>query len=264
MSDSARHECAGRARTKRAAFALFVLGAAALAGCGGAAPLLHPAKVLEPGRVQVAGGVAGRLVALDRSALLDEASGVLEDVAVAPGMAPFVGARVGIDGDNEAGLAYMGRAIRLDGRHAFDLGDAWRLSVGAGASALLPRPRGGDADLGSVYGGGGDLPVLVGWSSEADIYSVWIGPRGGFELLRGRILETELSASEAASADFVAISGTHAFVGGVLGMRVGFRSIHVALELDLAYHRAWGTLGQREADVEQLGIAPASALALSF
>lgn len=264
MSTSARHPSAGRARTKRAAFALFVLGSAVLAGCGGAAPLLHPAKVLSPGRVQVAGGVAGRLVALDRSALVDEASGVLEDVAVAPGMAPFVGARVGIEGDNEAGLAYMGRSIRLDARHAFDLGDAWRLSVGAGGSALLPRPRGGDADLGSVYGGGGDLPVLVGWSSDADIYSVWVGPRGGFELLRGRILETELSASEAASADFVDISGTHAFVGGVIGMRVGFRSIHVALELDLAYHRAWGTLGDREADIEQLGVAPASALALSF
>jgi hypothetical protein len=214
--------------------------------------------------VQVAGGVAGRLVALDRSALTDQASGLLEDVAVAPGIAPFVGARVGIQGDNEAGLAYMGRSVRLDARHAFDLGDAWRLSVGAGGSALLPRPRGGDADLGSVYGGGGDLPILVGWSSDSDIYSVWVGPRGGFELLRGRILETELSASESASAEFVDISGTHAFVGGVIGMRVGFRTIHVALELDLAYHRAWGTFGEREADIEQLGVAPASALALSF
>jgi hypothetical protein len=235
-----------------------------LSGCAGASPLLHPAHVLTPGRVQVLGGVAGRLAALDASGLASSSGGVLEDVAVAPGMAPFVGARVGIDGDNEAGLTYTGRAVRLDARHAFALGKSWRLSLGAGGSALVPRPRGGDADLGSVYGGGGDVPVLVGWSSDADIYAVWLGPRGGFELLRGRILETELGVGEATTPDFLDVSGTHAFVGGLLGVRVGFRSIHVALEVDVTYHRAWGTLGASEVEVEQLGIAPGSALSLTF
>ena len=77
-------------------------------------------------------------------------------------MSPWASGRVGIDGDNEAGLSYLGRSFRIDGRHAFDVGPL-QLSLGAGASVVVPRP---DDELGKAYGGGADVPILLGDNSK--------------------------------------------------------------------------------------------------
>ncbi len=238
-----------------------------LTACGGAAPLMHPAHVLSPGKVSVGAGAAGQLAALSRAEAVrdDKSAPVLEEYAVSPGISPWASGRVGIDGGNEAGVTYAGRAFRVDFRHAFDL-DPIYLSLGAGGSAVVPRPKGGGDDLGSAYGGGADVPILIGWRSDAELYSLWAGPRAGFEILTGSALESEVIQGGRTDL-FLPFEGKHFFVGGLVGAKIGFRNIHVALEVDVMYHLgngSFGENGEREASLSQLTVAPGSALILTF
>jgi hypothetical protein len=144
----------------------------------------------------------------------------------------------------------------------------------------VPRERTGGEDLGNVYGGGGDVPIILGWVSDAELYSVWFGPRGGFEILGGSIVESEFLPGGRDDVK-VPFSGKHFFVGGLLGAKVGFRTFHVALEVGVSYHFADGEFGEQggegplgpgtsgegsviEATLQQLTVVPAGALLLTF
>jgi hypothetical protein len=243
--------------TRLAALAL----AAAAPGCAGGTPLLHPAHVLRPGVASVGAGMSGELVLLPR-ALADTGQGDLETLSVSPGVAPWVSGRVGLDGSNEGGLTYTGRLIRVDGRHAFALG-APTLSVGLGAAAVLARRPEHGADATSVAGVGFDAPVLLGFQSQNDVYALWLGPRVGFELLRGK-LQGEANDPMTREAPVLDVSGQHLQVGFVLGMRVGLRHLHVAIEVGAAYHRAEGDIGDTSVTLEQATIAPGGALVVTF
>lgn len=191
----------------------------------------------------------------------------LDALAIAPGIAPWVGGRIGIRDANEAGLAYSGRAVRLDARHAFALGMP-TLSVGLGASVLTPaRPR-NDTGTESVYGGGVDIPVILGVTSQSDLYSLWIGPRGGVELLRGNVLgEAEPGSGQPTGSSGpvgLEVDARHFFVGFVAGLRVGFRHVHLAIEVDGAYHFAEGNFGALSTKINQFSLTPAGALIVSF
>ncbi|WP_438016447.1 hypothetical protein WMF18_37390 [Sorangium sp. So ce315] len=247
--------------------------AIACAGCHGGGPLLHPAHVLRPGTVSLGGGVSGEMLiagavaappdagaSAGPAATEDAARRKLSEIAVAPGVAPWVSGRVGIEGDNEAGLTYTGRALRLDGRHAFSLGEATALSVGLGASALF---AGGPGSEGSdVHGAGIDVPVLLGFRSDADLYALWFGPRLGLELLGG---EVRLPAAGAATpGPLVDASGQHLRVGFVLGVRGGFRHVHVAVEATATYHHAAGEIAGAPVSIDQGTIVPGGGLTVTF
>jgi hypothetical protein len=185
----------------------------------------------------------------------------LETMAFAPGLAPWVAGRIGIKGSNEAGLTYAGRAIRLDGRHAFPLGEKTALSVGLGGSGIIASQPGGEPDNRSVYGGGLDIPVLIGYTSTADLYSFWAGPRGGFEILSGGLLNAPNPGAPVVEEE---VGARHVYVGFVAGLRVGFRHVHVALELDGAYHFADGEIGALSMTIDQFTLTPSGALIISF
>ncbi len=232
-------------------------------GCAGSSALLHPAHVLSPGKVSVGAGVSGHFEATSTAERRgeDASERALDALAVAPGVSPWASGRVGIDGDNEAGLSYLGRSFRIDGRHAFDVGPL-QLSLGAGASVVVPRP---DDELGKAYGGGADVPILLGWKSDAELYSVWFGPRAGFELLHGDALESAFVTG--GRDEPVAFEGKHYWFGGLFGFKVGFRTIHVALEVDAAYHLANGTFGDEGEQAASLGgltVTPSGALILTL
>jgi hypothetical protein len=190
---------------------------------------------------------------------------VLQAAAISPGVSPWVAARVGLEGDNEVGISYLGRTARLDARHAFSFG-APTLSVGLGASFIIPERPGPDQIANGVYGGGLDLPILIGAHSRSDLYALWIGPRAGFELLRGNVAETALLPGVGTPSDALSdVTATHIYAGGVAGLRVGFRHLHVAIELDANYHRAWGTLGTLPSvTIEAFSLTPAGALVATF
>jgi len=252
----------------------------ALAGCGGGLPLLHPARTLRPGAVRAAAGFSGSVATGDLASALRNAQsdasasagapgtdatyakGALVAASIAPGLAPFAGARVGLGSDFEAGLTYTGRALRADARRSFELGDHLSLSIGAGASAALFGHQDGSAlpnvDLGNLHGWGADVPVLVGYASDADVYLLWIGARGGWE--RIDIDDVRSEPKPAASGPPIGLSAERFWGGGLVGVAVGFRHVHVAMEIEACYASVTGDYSGIHTQVTGWALSPATAL----
>jgi hypothetical protein len=248
------------------ALAMLVFGL----GCGGAAPLLHPAQTLPVDTVSVGAGVSGNFAAssVDRAIsqgraatggpLSDPATartyaeGVLVNALVAPGASPWVSARVGLPESSEAGLTYTGRSLRVDGRHAFEVAPDLLLSVGIGASGLLlapdrgpPRPEeaGSAASSPAEFelqgkGFGADLPVLLGYQVVEGFFEVWLGPRLGLEFLSG---DLRLRPPDPDSPVLHA-SGHRLWAGAVAGFSLGIPPLWLRFELAPTYHDVSGTL----------------------
>jgi hypothetical protein len=229
---------------------------------------------MAPGQIMVGAGVSGEL-ALEQVATTtmpaDSQNRVaLQNLAVSPGVAPWGAARVGIVGSNEAGLTYTGRSVRVDARHAFALGKA-ALSIGLGASAIVPNAPKGENPTG-VWGGGGDIPVLIGVRTSSDIFAFWFGPRAGFEVFTGQVQLSDLMGG----TPLFDITGRHFYAGLTAGTRVGFRHVHVALEVNAAYHAANGSFqaamtpgggpatSSTPASFTQISVTPAGALEVNF
>jgi len=194
------------------------------------------------------------------------AKGALVAAAMAPGIAPFVGARVGLGSAFEGGLAYTGRAVRVDARKSFD-GKEISLSVGVGGSAALYGRDGGQnelpfVDLGALKGYGADVPVLLGWQSQGGLYRVWGGARLGFERISVQRLTSE--PKDPVPGQALTLDGTRFYGGGVLGLATGLRHVHVALELQIAYQSASGTYNGSSVTVGGLSLSPATALLWTF
>lgn len=277
-------------RPASSALKLAVL-ASALSGtvaCGGGVPLLHPARTLPSGEVRVAGGLSGNLVpgglandlraARERAATdptgvpgapgsaPDYAKGALVAAAIAPGIAPFVGARAGLGSAFEGGLAYTGRAVRVDVRKSFD-GKETSLSVGiGGTAALYGRDPGQNelpgVDLSALKGYGADLPVLLGWQSQGGLYRVWGGARGGFE--RDSLKRLSSEPRDPPPGTPITLDATRFYAGGVLGLATGLRHVHVALELQIAYQTVSGTYNGSAVSVSGVSISPATAILWTF
>jgi hypothetical protein len=254
-------------------------------GCGGGLPLLHPARTLPRGEVRASGGFSGTvavgsLSSAVRAAESDPngggvtgdttyAKGALVVASVAPGLSPVVGARVGVGWESEGGLAYTGRAIRADMRRSFDLSEHWSLSIGVGGSAALYGDQssglyqGGSTLAGvstnQLHGWGADVPLMVGYGSTGDIYMVWIGARAGGEHIDISDLTSEPKAVTLGSPP-IGLSATRYWGGGLVGLAVGFRHLHVALELDASYATITGQYGGTQVTVAGVSLAPATAL----
>ena len=243
---------------------------ASLLGCGGGAALLHPAQTLPVDTVSVGAGVSGQFGSSGLNSTIDNgraaaseplgdpatarayAEGVLADALIAPGASPWVSARAGLAGDNEAGLTYTGRSLRLDGRHAWDLGDDWALSLGIGATGILLRPdrsppgtASADTPNGSqaefepdAQGLGADVPVLFGYRLLEGFGDLWFGPRLGFEHLTGTL---ELDRQDPA-APHLDLSGNHFWGGLLAGFSLGIPPLWLRFELATVYHHVSGSL----------------------
>lgn len=274
----------GRVRVAPTALAL---ATTALVGCGGGAPLLHPARTLPAGDIRAAGGVSANIAvgslgddlagARDIAAKDPQAPGApgsnpayargaLVAAAIAPGLAPFVGARVGVGDHYEGGLTYTGRAVRADMRRSFDDGNV-SLSIGLGLSAALAgRQQGNElraVDLKSLRGYGGDIPLLVGWESNGGIYKVWGGARGGYEHDDVEILTSEPRPTPSGQTP-INLEADRFWGGAVFGVATGFNHVHVALEVSAAYTVVRGSYNDNDVTVSGITVAPATALWWAF
>ncbi len=245
-------------------------------------PLLHPAQTLPLGDVRALAGFSsnlavGELASATRNAVNEAAGnpnppapgnvtyaqGALVAAAIGPGLAPVVGARVGVGSQSEAGLVYTGRAVRADIRHSFKLSDTWALSIGAGGSATLygrdEQSSVPDVDLGRLHGWGADVPMLVGYQSDGDLYMVWLGVRGGWDHVDIDDVTSEPGSGQLGAAP-ISLSATRFWGGGLFGAAVGFRHVHVAMELDASYASVTGDYNDTHAHVVGVALTPAAAL----
>jgi hypothetical protein len=266
--------------------AVVAVGALLLGGCGGGVPLLHPARVLAAGDIRAATGVSAQIAVGSLGNDLQSArnisaadptapgapgsnpayaKGALVAAAVAPGLAPFVGARVGVGNHYEGGLTYTGRAVRADFRRGFDDGK-YTFSAGLGLSAALYGRQQGSSDLpnvdlGALHGYGGDIPLLVGWESAGGIYKVWGGARAGYE---HDVVEELTSEPKPSSFGPIHLDADRYWGGALVGMATGLGHVHVALEMSFAYQVVNGNYNGNQVTVRGVTLAPATALWWSF
>jgi hypothetical protein len=271
----------------RTAISVVTAGLASLlTGCGGGLPLLHPARALPQGDVRAMGGLSGNAVlgsaAQSLSAARNEAianpsvpgaagsnptyaRGALVSALLAPGLAPVAGARVGIGHGAEGGIVYTGRGVRIDARATLDRG-AVTYSGGLGVSAAFYGAQDGSAlpnvELSQLHGYGADIPLLVGWESTAGLYKLWGGARAGFE--HAQISDLTSEPEDAIGAPPISLSGTRYWGGGLVGFSVGFRHVHVAFEMDVAYVSASGQYNETHVSINGVTLAPATALLWTF
>ena len=258
-----------------------------LTACAGGGPLLHPAKTLPQGEVRAAAGLSGNAVvgsladdlrnARNQAAANPDlpgtpgsnpeyARGALVAAAVAPGIAPFFGARVGVGDRYEGGIAYTGRGARIDMRRSFDW-DSISLSIGAGLdAAFYGRQQGApipDVDLGSLHGYGADIPILIGWEATGGLYMLWAGVRAGYE---HDVIEQLTSEPKSVTIGTppTGLTADRFWAGGLVGLAAGFRHVHVALECDVAYQSVSGSYNATSVKVSGVTLVPASALWWSF
>jgi hypothetical protein len=254
-----------------------------LAGCGGGLPLLHPAQTLDPGEIRASAGFSANMASAEfadavRAAAREStpltgqtdevtAKGALVEASVAPGIAPWASARVGIGRSVEGGLTYTGHAVRADLRRSFALSRAWSLSVGAGGSAVLYGRQSGETvpnvDLAQLHGWGADAPLLVGYSSDGGLYRVWLGARGGWEHVDAAGEQGGPDLPATAGTPF-SLSATRWWGGGLLGAASGFRHVHVAMEIDVSYASVTGDFGTTHAQVAGLMLTPAGCVWWDF
>jgi len=233
-----------------------------LAACGGGNPLLHPAHALPTGQTAFGAGVSDRFVVGAERTALDSARarvtttppsdaaytrGLLVALAEGPALAPWVSARVGIKGSNEAGVSFTGNAFRADARHAFDWGET-AFSAGLGVTAhglgqsAVELPG---TDLDRAHGFGLDLPLLYGYRTDADLISVWAGARGAYDHWSGKVALGDPSDASLGAARWS--------LGPVVGLAVGVAPIYVAAELELDYAHVTGSLERAEPADRQSG-----------
>lgn len=280
---------AARARSlaRGALTAGFLASLAGTFSCAGGAPLLHRARTMASGDMQLTTGVAANVAAgplgddlrraRDEAARdprvpgapgsdPDYAKGALVAAAVAPGLSPVVAARVGVGAHFEGGLAYTGRAVRVDFRRSFDDGP-WSLSLGLGLSAALSGRQTGaplpNVDLPSMRGYGADIPILGGWESAGGLYSVYAGPRAGFEHVTISTLTSEPKDPPLGGAP-IHLEASRFHAGGVVGFATGFNHVHVALELGAGYQSVSGSYNGNDVTVSGLTLTPASAIWTTF
>jgi len=271
-----------------------LLLAALAVGCGGGMPLLHPAHTLRPGQISGSVGASGNFLLGDADDAIETtdaagaanslgpgsgdetAAGVSASVLGAPGIAPHVAGRVGVAERTEAGLTYSGRSVRIDGRHAFE--DKSRaFSAGLGLRTLLYHPQAdpNDApsssgaitgvDTGGVIGFGVDVPLLVGYRSDAELVQIWGGLRGGYEHVEGQVLFADPSIPAEEAQNAAELQADEISAEALLGLGVGLSPIWVAVEIAVGYAHVDGELRPRglppsAAQVDGVTVTPAGAI----
>jgi hypothetical protein len=228
------------------------------AGVSGTFATGRASEAAQRGR-QASSGTGGPV---DQAAL---ARGTAVLVAMAPAVAPWVSARLGLQGDNEAGVTYSGRAVRIDARHAFEE-DERALSIGFGASWVAAAPsdqEGYPSDTRLDWQSAGvDVPVLIGWRSTAGIVSLWAGARAGFERIAG---DTRLQSAQGLDPVWGgSFDVRRGYVAGLVGVGLGFRHLHGALELNATYQSLGGRVAGFDVQMRGVTLAPAAGLVASF
>lgn len=188
----------------------------------------------------------GAAVRVPLGELVPQGSSVEDELLVfgAPsGAAPAAFVRHGLSDEFDLGLEAVGSSLRGSLRGRIGLSNTAHLLLGVTPHA------------GAVYDGdaaasrGGALIPIALTLDISSLYEAWLGVRAGIEHVTG-----EFDARD------VSLNGLRA--GGVVGLAVGFRRLHVLLELAVDHERWWGSLGEERVDRDGIALTPAFALRL--
>jgi hypothetical protein len=191
-------------------------------------------------------------------------TGNLLERSLEPGLTPWVGGRVGLGESWEAGVAYTGHRMRVDGRHVFE-NEKEALSFGAAAHALLLQLGGSEGNSEgdgtnqrlakeslyfSATGGGIEIPILFGTRRWSRWFEPSIGVRFGYETVFGSMpLMAQFNVKQPDSDPddpgqvMHATANAHRFwVEGLLGLSAGSAPLFLRLELTAGVHRAFGSV----------------------
>lgn len=173
--------------------------------------------------------------------------------AQSAGIVPVVAARYGLAHDVDLGLMVAGATLRAELRREHVLAEtSTRPSFVYALAPYVGLIDGGDALGGRATRFGLDLPLTYA-VDFGGVYEFWLGARFSAEAVRGRLARD--GALE--HVDAGKLSG-----GALVGLGLGFRRLHVLLELTTAYERWWGHHGDQSVSRGGLVLTPAFALRL--
>lgn len=222
-----------------------------LGACAVAPPALSGGSTTPHGRADVAVGGAARVAFGDlRPVAAPDPDGYARD-AQATGIAPVVAARYGVGEHLDLGLGVAGGLARAELRRERVLAEgSTRPSVVYGVAPYVGFAEGDPSGRTTRFGL--DLPLTYS-VDFGGVYELWLGPRVGIEWVRGEL--------PSGGTDGRVRAGKLS-AGALLGLALGFRRLHVMLELNAAYERWWGEHGGASLRRGGLVLTPAFALRL--
>ncbi len=227
--------------------AVFVGALMLMAGCATAEPMLVGGRTVPRDRTHLGLGGAVRVPVGDlvpaQSGAPDDAS-TLMTFGAPSGAAPVGFVRHGLTDDVDLGVEVAGSSLRGNVRGQIALGGMAHLMIGAvpTVGALY------DGSGGAAFRGGGTIPIAL-TIDVSSLYELWVGARVGLEHVAGDL-----------SGRSVDLSGLR--TGGVIGLGVGFRVLHLLVELAVDHELWWGSLG--DSAIQRSGISLTPAFALRF
>jgi hypothetical protein len=233
-----------------------IVAALLAAGCAPALPSISGGSTTPHDRFDLALGIAARAPALDLGRT--EALGTDELLRLSgPGGVVPVGAfRIGV-GSIELGAIVAGTSGRLELRAGGALSGIahWHIgaALGAGYRRADPQTSALGDELGAVEGHHLGLLVPVGiGASLGGVFELWGTLRLGADRLEGWVQPGRFGEAWALRA------------GLAVGLGVGFRRVHVLLELPVDVEYVSGQLAGIPLERSGLALTPTAALRLRF
>lgn len=194
--------------------------AIALAGCAPSIPSFSGARTTPDGRVDLLAGMSARVPTGDL------ASGDAMSLAAPGGIAPAGAVRVGVSRELDLGLVVSAASGRAELRYGETVGSV-RLHAGiAGFGGYAVTDPDANGAQGSGWRAGAFVPLTLGFD-VAGILEAWVGARFAFERVEGQLGPTTMMpTSTNATSSAWGVRG-----GGVVGLALGFRRVHVLAEL---------------------------------
>ncbi len=228
----------------RAAAALALVATSFWVGCAPTLPSFAGARTTPTGRVDLAAGMAARVPTGDL------ATGDALALAAPAGIAPAGALRVGLADDLDLGLVVSSASGRAELRYGTRVGPL-RAHVGlAGFGGYAATPLDAAGSQGEGWRAGAFVPLTL-TLDVVGILEAWLGARLAFERVEGALAASALEAPSSAWG----LRG-----GGVVGIALGFRRVHVLAEL--AVDGEWWSGTTAGASFERTGVSLTPALAV--
>lgn len=189
-------------------------------GCAPSLPSFSGARTTPNGRTDLVAGMSARVPTGDL------ASTDALALAAPAGIAPAGAVRVGVSRELDLGLVVSAASGRAELRYGQTVG-SFRLHAGiAGFGGYAVTDPDVNGAQGSGWRAGAFVPLTLGFD-VAGILEAWVGARFALERVEGQLGPTAMMGGVPNATS----SAWGVRAGGVVGLALGFRRVHVLAEL---------------------------------